>query len=228
MSIVKTDDADAVVAGNTLTYTVVVNNAGPNTAENVVVTDTLPAGVTFVSTTGCTNDPNGVAVCNLGNIVAGGSAQFSVEVTVDAGTSGTITNAASVTSDTNDPDTSNNSTMEDTTVNQPTANLSITKSDNADPVIAGTYLTYTVAVNNAGPQTAENVVVTDTLPAGVTFVQTSGCNNDPNGVPTCDLGNIPFGGSAQYTIDVSVDAGTSGTITNEVIVASDTTDPDPR
>jgi uncharacterized repeat protein (TIGR01451 family) len=227
LSIVKTDNADPVVAGNTLSYTVVVNNAGPNTAENVVVTDTLPAGVTFVSTTGCTNDPNGVPICNLGNIPAGGSEQFAIEVTVDQGTSGTITNTASVTSDTNDPDGSNNSTTENTTVNQPRADLSITKSDNADPVLPGTFLTYTVVVNNAGPQTAENVVVADTLPAGVTFVQTSGCNNDPNGVPTCNLGNIPAGGSAQYTIDVSIDAGTSGTITNEVSVTSDTTDPAP-
>ena len=41
-----------------------------------------------------------------------------------------------------------------------------------------------IVVNNAGPDAAENVVVTDTLPAGVTLVSTSGCAEDPNGVPT--------------------------------------------
>lgn len=106
------------------------------------------------------------------------------------------------------------------------ADLSITKSDNPDPVIAGNILTYTITVNTVGPDTAEDVVVTDTLPAGVTFVSTSGCNNDPNGVPTCSLGDIVAGGFAQYTITVTVNAGTTGTFSNVSTVDSDTDDPD--
>jgi len=105
------------------------------------------------------------------------------------------------------------------------ADLSISKIDSEDPVMPGDSLTYTVTVNNAGPETAENVVVTDTLPAGVTLVQTSGCTESPEGgVPACSLDNIPSGGSAQYTIDVTVDSDAPVTLTNTVSVSSDTAD----
>lgn len=117
LSIAKSDDIDPIIAGSQLTYSVTVSNAGPSAATNVVVTDTLPAGVTFVSTSGCTEDPNGVAICSLSDIASGVNASYTIVVDVDAGTTGTITNSASVSSDTDDPDTNNNSTTEDTQVN---------------------------------------------------------------------------------------------------------------
>jgi uncharacterized repeat protein (TIGR01451 family) len=224
LSITKSDSPDPVLAGNPLTYTITVSNAGPDAAENVVVTDTLPVGVTLVSTSGAAEDPNGVPTATLGTIATGASKQYTITVDVDSGTSGTITNMASVASDTPDPDSANNSVSEDTTV-IPQADLSIAKSDSPDPVLAGNPLTYTITVSNAGPNAAENVVVTDTLPVGVTLVSTSGAAEDPNGVPTATLGTIAAGTSKQYTITVDVDSGTSGTITNSASVTSDTTDP---
>jgi uncharacterized repeat protein (TIGR01451 family) len=126
---------------------------------------------------------------------------------------------------TTDPVPGNN-TDGDTNPVGPEADLSVTKIDNPDPVIAGQNLTYAITVNNAGASDAQNVVVTDTLPSGVTFVSTSGCSDDPNGVPTCSLGTIAAKGSKQYTVTVTVNSGTTGTITNNVSVTSDTTDSD--
>ena len=78
---------------------------------------------------------------------------------------------------------------------QPTlADLAITKLDDADPVEAGGQLTYTVTVANLGEDPAAGVVVTEILPAGVTFVSTTGCAEDDTGVPTCSLGAIPANG----------------------------------
>ena len=95
------------------------------------------------------------------------------------------------------------------------ANLAISKAVDADPVIESSTVTYTITVDNAGPDTAVNVVVTDTLPPGVTFVETFGCTpQDPNGVPACSLGDIISGGNASYTVSVTVDAGTTGIILN--------------
>ncbi len=111
---------------------------------------------------------------------------------------------------------------------QPSADLSITKDDSVDPVIAGDPLVYTVTVTNNGPSDAQNVEVTDVLPAGVTFNSTTGCAEDPGGVPTCSLGTIAAGGAASYTIEVLIDSGTLGTISNTASVSSDVFDPDPN
>ncbi|NND74623.1 MAG: DUF11 domain-containing protein [Ilumatobacter sp.] len=226
LSISKSDSPDPVQAGSSLTYTVTVTNDGPDDAADVVVTDTLPAGVSNAVTSGCVEDPNGTPGCTLGTIAAGTSKSYTITVDVDAGTSGTITNAASVTSSTNDPDPSDNSTSEDTLV-VAEADLSITKSDSPDPVIAGSQLVYTITVDNAGPADAADVVVTDTLPAGVSNAATSTeCAEGTAGVPTCSLGTIAAGASVSYTITVDVDPSGDATLSNTATVAASTPDPD--
>ena len=67
---------------------------------------------------------------------------------------GTITNQASVASDEGDSNTADNSASAETTVD-PAADLSLTKTDSPDPVLAGELLTYTLAVQNAGPSSAD-------------------------------------------------------------------------
>lgn len=81
-----------------VTYTITVNNAGPQTASNVEVTDILPAGATFVSATPSQGGPctgTGPVVCNLGAIAAGGSATITLVITPPQSGS-TFTNTASV------------------------------------------------------------------------------------------------------------------------------------
>lgn len=106
------------------------------------------------------------------------------------------------------------------------ADLSITKMDSSDPISSGgtEELVYTIEVNNAGPSDATNVVVTDALSPITLFQYTTGCLNDPNGVPDCQLGTIPVGGSASYTIAVQL-LRSGGTITNWASVGSDALDP---
>lgn len=226
INITKVDDVDPVVTGYPLNYTITVSNpTGPSWAHDVVVADTLPAGVTLVSTTGCAEDPIGIPGCTIGPIANGDTAQVSVAVTVDEGTLGSIVNHAAVVSTSDDPNPSDNATTEDTQVD-PWANLSIEKSDSEDPIAAGTDLTYTITVSNPGPYDADDVVVTDSMPTGVTFVSSTGCAEDPAGLPTCSLGSIAAGGSASYTLTVTVDSYALGTITNDAGVVSAWLDPD--
>ncbi len=222
----KTDSADPVVAGAALAYTIRVDNNGPSDALDVVVTDPLPAGVALVSTSGCAEDPAGAPACSLGTIAAGGFAEYTIDVVVNPSAPGMISNTATVTSSTPEGNPGDEVATEDTTV-VAVADLSISKTDSVDPVIAGTGLVYTVRVDNAGPSDAASVVVTDILPPEVTFVSTSGCAQDPAGAPACDLGTIEAGGFRTYTLTVDVDPTARGVFTNNAGVTSAATDPVP-
>ena len=106
------------------------------------------------------------------------------------------------------------------------ADLSVTKSDSPDPVAEDAVLTYTLAVENAGPDPATNVVVTDDLPSQVDPVSAdpSAGNCQIQGKKVeCELGTIASGGSATVTIQVRPKK--AGQITNTAAVESDVADP---
>ncbi len=163
--------------------------------------------------------------CTLGTIAASGSAQYTITVTVDSSTSGTLTNNAAVTSSTGDPDGSNNSTSEMTTVT-PSADLSLTKVvDNAIPDV-GSNITFTLTVSNAGHSDATGVAVGDLLPNGYTFFSASTATGIyTSGTGVWAIGSIANGGSATLTITASVNA--TGDFTNVAqVTAADQNDPD--
>jgi uncharacterized repeat protein (TIGR01451 family) len=117
LSVSKTDSPDPVTVGNNLIYTINVTNTGPDTATGVILTDTLPAGVTFVSATpsqGSCSQSGGTVTCNLSDLANGANA--TVMITVIPTTPGTITNTATVLGNEIDPNTANNTDTESTTV----------------------------------------------------------------------------------------------------------------
>ncbi len=194
LSISKTASPNPVVSGGVLTYSLQVNNGGPNSADNVVVTDALPGGTTFVSCTasqGSCTASGQVVTATLGAIGSPGFATVTIQVTVTAAPPTTITNLAGVSSSTPDPITTNNTanvTTNVTSAGTPTpggpptptpvgtpptsADLVLTKTDSPDPVISGSTLTYQLGITNNKPTsgTAAGVVLTDPLPVGTTFV----------------------------------------------------------
>ena len=116
---------------------------------------------------------------------------------------------------------------------EPVTDLEVTKIDLVDPVVVDSdnptaLITYEVTVANNGPELAENVVVTDTLPASLTYVSSSpgvGTCAHAAGVVTCQLGDLAVGDSVLITIVVETEA--VGEITdtspvNVVEVSSDT------
>ncbi len=110
-----------------------------------------------------------------------------------------------------------------------TADVSVSKVDSPDPVVAGSNITYTITVTNTGPDAASNVSFADTTPAGTTFVLvTPGaswtCPPLPvggTGTQTCFNPSVPVGTST-ITLVLNVSAATpNGTIiTNTASVAS--------
>ncbi len=228
LSIAITDSPDPVLGGANLVYTIAVANAGPSTATSLVMTDTLPAGVGFVSATGTNwscSQAAGVVTCTRASQATGAGNNITITVTAPL-TSGTITNTATIAAASTDPDNTDNTDSEDTTVNA-NADLSVSITDSPDPVNAAGTLTYTVTVANAGPATASSLTMTDTLPAGVTFVSATGTGwtcTQAAGVVTCTRATLAITTAPAITITVTAPS-EGGTITNTATI--DATNPDP-
>ena len=133
--------------------------------------------------------------CTRPAVATGASAPtITVVVTAPAGST-TLTNAAAVSSTTADPDPSDNTDSVSTTVGA-AADLSLRKTGPAT-IAAGANVTYTLVATNEGPDDADAVQVTDTLPPGVTFVSVSGagwiCTNAGNVSVTCTRPTLALG-----------------------------------
>lgn len=217
-----TESSDPVLLGSVFTYTVVVDNFGLDTAPNVVLTDSLPTGVTYLSNDAGCSETAGVVVCTFGDI-SNGDFRF-VHIAVTANQTGTFTNTATATSNLVDPNSENNTAVESTTVTAESADLAVVLSDDADPVNIGDTLTYAITVTNSGPDTASNVLLGDTLPAGVDYVSNDAGCSETSGVVTCALGDLASG--ASRVVHITVSAEQAGTWTNTVTISSGVADPD--
>ncbi len=226
----KTVDNSTPNEGDTLTYTITLANNGPNTATGIEVTDSLPAGVTFLSDTPSQGAyASGTGVWDVGAIANADSAVLQLQATVDAGTAGSIiTNGAAVTKILQgDPDGTNNTDTVSVTILL--ADLALTKTVD-DPIPnEGDTLSYGVTIVNNGPHAATGIEITDLLPAGVTYLSdTPSRGSYEDGTGIWNVGAISNGDSATLLINASVDGGTGGsTITNTAdITAADQADPD--
>jgi uncharacterized repeat protein (TIGR01451 family) len=230
---------NSVLAGQNLTYTLTVVNNGPSDADNVSIVDTLPANVTFVSATssaGTSGTPsvvNGAQVVTipLGTVTNGSTVTAMVVVTTTGSTAASIADNASVMSaDTSDPNTANNSASASSNVT-PAADVGVTIAGSAASVSAGQNLTYTITVTNNGPDTASNVMLTNTFPTNATFVSsnaTQGTAPTP-GSGAVSLGSLAAGAMATVTIVVTPNAGAVPSITDSASISSSTpTDPNTK
>ena len=120
LSLTQSAHTNVVNAGQPVSYLITVSNAGPDTATNVVVNDTLSALGTFVSATpsqgSFTSTPNSFA-WNAGTLAAGGSATITMQASANA--AGLLTNSAAAGSELNDPNAANNAASATVQILQP-------------------------------------------------------------------------------------------------------------
>jgi uncharacterized repeat protein (TIGR01451 family) len=168
LAVGKQAAVNPAVVGGALTCTLTITNHGPVAAENIVLTDALPSGVTFISASpGCSAAGNSTIACTRFRLDNQDTVAFTITVTAPV-TVGQITNTVTVTAATPDPDLANNVATEIIQVSAE-ADLGIAKSDDPDLVLVGGLLTYTLVVTNHGPDIAGGVVLSDALPAGTRY-----------------------------------------------------------
>ncbi len=229
LAITKTDGVTTAVPGTNTTYTIVASNAGPDPVTGATVADTFPAACTGVAWTcvgagGGTCTANGTGNLNdLVNLPAGGSVTYTAVCAISPAATGSLSNAATVTSALTDPVPGNNSAT-DTDTLTPQADLAITKTDGLTTAGLGQASTYTIGVANAGPSAAPASVVTDTFPAGFggvtwTCAGAGGATCTPAGAGNiADTASLPVGGSVIYTASGTI-GGSPGTLSNTATVA---------
>ncbi|MEG1779138.1 MAG: hypothetical protein RR263_03480, partial [Oscillospiraceae bacterium] len=205
--------------GDTLTYTLTLHNTGNAAANNVVVTDPIPAGTTYVSgsiasTVPFTGDPTSVITLTA-PIPAGGTATitFKVKLGNTAPPVNPIPNTATVNyAYTVDPANPNGVTAKGTsnTVNTPvsTAHLNVKKTTDKNIAYIDDIITYNIVVTNTGNVPANNVVITDPIPNGTVLVPGSLSVSVPyTGSPASSItltNAIPAGGTVAISFQVKV------------------------
>ncbi len=201
LTLTKAADPDPVQAGGYLTYTLTLTNqpSANGHAQNVVVTDTVPISTRLqsysaaVGGTDITSDgvvPGSVVTWTLPagyELQVGESTLFTFTVRVHSPeiTGTLITNAPYGVSATNATAATAGQPLTTTINSNPS--LTLTKSVDPRSVLAGGFVTYTIAITNQGNETATGVAITDTLPVSFTFgsmVQGPAPNGTPTGVVT--------------------------------------------
>ena len=234
LSITKTH-AGVFRVGSNESYTLTVTNQGSDASTaQIVLTDVLPAGLSFVSGNGV-----GWAVGAVGQTVtatratplaSGASSVVTLVVTPSASALPGVTNTASVATS-NDVNLLNNTASDPTTVTRGTADISITNVESADPVVTGAMLTYAIVVRNDGPDPALDVVTSDPLGTGTVFASASvsqGTFTAPTvgqpGTVSASFGTIGSGQQATLTVTTTVTANGGSVITNTATVATSSAD----
>ncbi len=242
LSVTKTDGVGSAVPGQSVTYTIVVSNAGPDADPSAQFVDTLPAAITSATWTclgagggTCTASGSG-SINDTVDLPAGASVTYALVATISPSATGSVSNTATVTASVAviDSNPGNNSAT-DVDILAPQADLSITKTDGQSSAYPGQVVTYVIAASNAGPSGVTAATVADTLPVSITGA-TWTCAGAGGGTCTAsssgsinDSVNLPVGASVTYTLTGALSPSATGSLANTATVTapSGVTDPVP-
>jgi len=228
LRVVKTAPSTPIVAGTNFDYTLDITNLGPSNATNLVLVDSLPMEVDFVSSSpsqgNCSYDAvSRTLTCELGDLDVGQSIQ--IILTVFVLEEGQFTNSVSIRGDQFDPDGANNDSDAEV-IGLPGIDLELDKVvDNPKPDL-NQNVTYTLTLVNLGPDVATGIQVRDQLPVGTSYVSDTpsvGTYDEVSGI--WSLASLPINSPATLAIEVQVVG--VGVIDNFAeVIAADQTDLD--
>jgi uncharacterized repeat protein (TIGR01451 family) len=230
--VAKSADAASVSAGEDIGFTVTVSNAGTGTAKGVTLSDALPAGngghpVHWVIDGGA--DAAAFAISGADgsqslslkgqpiSLAAGGSLTVHIDAATTADNCATYDNTASVS-------TTNDGSDEASASEQVLCpNLSISKTPDGGSVVAGSPITFTIAIHNGGAGKATNVNIDDDLPAGFAWAESpdkAECTIS-SGHLHCDIASLASGADFSVTVSAPTTAEDCGLVPNTASVDAD-------
>jgi uncharacterized repeat protein (TIGR01451 family) len=235
LSVSMIADRNPAPVGLNFNYKATITNTGNAPSANTVLTDVLPTQVTFTAATStqgtCAyNSATRTVTCNVGSIPAGGGS-VTVQITVKPREEGTLNDTANVSASQWDPAAGGNGSASVNGIpSVKQIDLSVTKTDSADPIFVGDTTTYTMVVKNAnGPINATGVMLADTLPSGMTFVSATTSQGSlvtppvgSTGIVTANVGTMAPNATA--TVTVTVKAASAGVQVNSCNVSGNETD----
>ncbi|HVR24797.1 MAG TPA: hypothetical protein VMU26_15905, partial [Candidatus Polarisedimenticolia bacterium] len=239
LAVTNSGTPSPVTAGNNITYTQTVTNSGPSNCSAGTFSEPTPAGTTFVSVAAVTTGggtwtcPNAAPVaCTISTVVPGSTVTITAVYHVTAAAGTIISDTASAATTSSDTNQANNSvTVQIAVASGTQADLRVTNAGSPNPVSAGSQITYTQSVSNAGPAAATTVSFSDPIPANTTVVSLTGpagwaCSTAP-APPTCTIATLAANSTATFTFVVTVNTGVASgtTITQTDSVTSATSDP---
>jgi uncharacterized repeat protein (TIGR01451 family) len=199
---------------------VVINSSPADLGETVIFTATVMTGTNYLFTWDFGD--------NQSSVVRGQSSVFGAEQSIITHTYATAGYYTAVVTATN----AANSVSGDTLVRIIAADLQLTKQVSNEAALIGSSLTYTLTLTNLGPFTATQVILTDTLPAGLTFEgmsPSSGqCQRQSSTSQTilCSLDTLAPGETNTVMIEATVDLNAIGSVVNTALAS--VADPDPH
>ena len=236
IAVTASDSPDPVLPNGDITYTVTVQNTGPDTAPNVTLTVPMNNSLQFRSVTvpagwACTPPAVGGGTtwsCTIASLPVQPASVFTIVLRANAEQFGihdqTINQVFSANSGIADPDHTDNIVNVSTQYSTPDADVSITASDSPDPVTNGGTLTFTVDAANAGPDAGPNASVvlaphpslvfqSVVAPAGWTCTD-PGVGNA--GATQCTKTSMANAETAQFTIVTKLVAAGAGGVLNSI------------
>ena len=241
LSLTKSVDNLTPRVGDNITFTLILSNAGPETATGVIVEDVIQNGFGNYS-----NINNGgivnANVISWSNLTVNTGAQLTLNVTVEVLAEGSYTNQAEITnSNSIDKDSDPNSSFDIDDLNDniedddetqliiispiSVSDLSLTKDVDDLTPNKGFEVEFTLTVINDGPSTAANVSVKDQLPQGFIWISDDSFGDYIPSTGIWTIGDITSGASVTINITVIVNSIEDYTNTAEII-SSDSFDPD--
>jgi uncharacterized repeat protein (TIGR01451 family) len=224
VKVTKSASSSSVSSGDSVTFTLTAANIGDATATNVQIKDTFDPSLNITSVSnGCS--VNGQTVtCDVGDLAKGASASATVTVkTTDASCPSVSNNATvSAANEANAQTGNNTSNTVKVDVVCPNPDVTIRKSSDVPSggVSPGDRFTYTITVQSVGGATARDVVVHDTIPAGLKIVDASAACSVSGQDVTCDLGDMAGGSKSSVQVTVEAHDSACPDVTNRATVSA--------